>query len=194
MSTTVIFSNSGDTDTRVLVNLWKDLPNVNLIEAKRLHQAHDEIYNLRQEIGRALEAEDDTIIACGHGSPSGLFNPNWTKHNWPYLIDKWNWPKVHCKRFIGIWCYASKFAESVRAKDGFFSSMFISNKLEATMNRCYKATSQEITEQEILFCLRVNRLIKANIPMEKWVPALNKVADKSIDIVKFNYEGLKYYG
>jgi hypothetical protein len=60
------------------------------------------------------------------------------------------------------------------------------------MNHCYQASAKCITEQEILFALRLNELIKTYVPMKKWVGMLNEAADKAIDIVKFNYDGLKY--
>ena len=60
------------------------------------------------------------------------------------------------------------------------------------MNHCYQASAKCITEQEILFALRLNELIGKYVPMKKWVGMLNEAADKTIDAVKFNYDGLKY--
>ena len=119
----------------------------------------------------------------------GLYNPAGTGYS--FLVNRQNYKKIKVNRFIGVWCHASEFGEAVHLK-GFYSSMFISNKSEAEMNHCYQASAKCITEQEILFALRLNELIKTYTPMKKWVGMLNEAADKTIDIVKFNYDGLKY--
>ena len=180
---TVIFSNAGDTDTAVLKFIWRGLPNVKLVEVNK------QTVNAKEIVEQAIEAEHDTLICCGHGSQMGLFNPAGT--GFTFLVNRQNYKKIKVNRFIGVWCHASEFGEAVHLK-GFYSSMFISNKNEAEMNHCYQASAKCITEQEILFALRLNELIKKYVPMKKWVGMLNEAADKTIDIVKFNYDGLKY--
>ena len=180
---TVIFSNAGDTDTAVLKFIWRGLPNVKLVEINK------QTVNAKELVEQAIEAEHDTLICCGHGSQMGLFNPAGTGYS--FLVNRQNYKKIKVNRFIGVWCHASEFGEAVHLK-GFYSSMFISNKNEAEMNHCYQASAKCITEQEILFALRLNELIKKYVPMKKWVGMLNEAADKTIDIVKFNYDGLKY--
>jgi hypothetical protein len=180
---TVIFSNAGDTDTAVLKFIWRGLPNVKLVEVNK------QTVNAKEIVEQAIEAEHDTLICCGHGSQMGLYNPAGTGYS--FLVNRQNYKKIKVNRFIGVWCHASEFGEAVHLK-GFYSSMFISNKNEAEMNHCYQASAKCITEQEILFALRLNELIKTYTPMKKWVGMLNEAADKTIDIVKFNYDGLKY--
>lgn len=180
---TVIFSNAGDTDTAVLKFIWRGLPNVKLVEVNK------QTANAKEIVERAIEAEHDTLICCGHGSPMGLYNPAGSGYS--FLINRQNYKKIKVNRFIGVWCHASEFGEAVHLK-GFYSSMFISNKNEAEMNHCYQASAKCITEQEILFALRLNELIGKYVPMKKWVGLLNEAADKTIDVVKFNYDGLKY--
>ena len=180
---TVIFSNAGDTDTAVLKFIWRGLPNVKLVEVNK------QTANAKEIVEQAIEAEHDTLICCGHGSQMGLYNPAGTGYS--FLVNRQNYKKIKVNRFIGVWCHASEFGEAVHLK-GFYSSMFISNKNEAEMNHCYQASAKCITEQEILFALRLNELIREYVPMKKWVGMLNEAADKTIDIVKFNYDGLKY--
>lgn len=180
---TVIFSNAGDTDTAVLKYIWRGLPNVKLVEVNK------QTANAKEIVEQAIEAEHDTLICCGHGSPMGLYNPAGSGYS--FLINRQNYKKIKVNRFIGVWCHASEFGEAVHLK-GFYSSMFISNKNEAEMNHCYQASAKCITEQEILFALRLNELIGKYVPMKKWVGMLNEAADKTIDVVKFNYDGLKY--
>ena len=180
---TVIFSNAGDTDTAVLRFIWKGIPNVKLVEITK------DTVNAKEKVEQAIEAEHDTLICCGHGSQMGLFDPSGTGYT--FLVNRQNYKKIKVNRFIGIWCYASEYGESVHLK-GFYSSMFISNKKEAGMNSCYQASAKAITDQEVLFCLRLNELISNYIPMKKWVGMLNEAGDKTIDVVKFNYDGLKY--
>lgn len=181
---TVIFSNMGDTDTEVLKYIWLGMPKVKVVEITA------DTYNSRQLVDEAIENEHDTLIMCGHGTGYGLMNPGFKGGT--YLIDRNNYAKIKCNRVIGIWCHAKDFAENYGVK-GFWSSMFISNHGEATANGCYKSTDQTITEQEILFCLRLNELVRNYVPMKTWVDTLRKAADYSIDVVKFNYDGLKYY-
>lgn len=180
---TVIFSNAGDTDTAVLRHIWREIPNVKVVEVNK------QTVNAQGIVDEAIEAEHDTLICCGHGSQMGLFNPAGTGYS--FLINRQNYKKIKVNRFIGVWCHASEYGESVHLK-GFYSSMFISNKQEAEMNHCTQASAKCITEQEILFCLRLNELIRRYVPMKKWVGMLNEAADKAIDVTKFNYDGLKY--
>lgn len=182
MSMTVIFSDFGDTDTQVLVNLWKDLPDVNLIHITSRTR------NAKRKILQALVSEKDTLLFCGHGTSSGLFSPGFND----LLLGEHNVRYIRAQRVIGIWCHAAQFAELVNLK-GFFSSMFISNIREANMMGCFGSSPAVITQQEVLFCNRINELIRNNTPMDQWVNLLRQQADTAIDVVKFNYSGLRYF-
>lgn len=181
MSTTVIFSDFGDTDTQVLTNLWEGIDDVKLVHITR------DTRDAESMVNKAIAAEHDTLLFCGHGLATGLLSPKWET-----LLNCENAHMVHAKRVIGIWCYAAQFAENVGLK-GFFSSMFISNIDEAHMVRCYDSTPSTITREEILFCNRVNTLIRNNTPIEQWRGELLAKADMSIDIVNFNYSGLRHF-
>lgn len=183
MSMTVIFSDFKDTDTQVLVALWENLPDVKLLRITR------DSRNVRKKVLQAMVNEKDTILFCGHGTSSGLLSPTWGD----FLLDEDNVRHISARRVIGIWCHAAQFAESVELK-GFFSSMFISNIREAHVENCIGSSADVITEQEVLFCKRVNQLILDNVPMDQWLNALHSQADKTIDVVKFNYNGLRYFG
>ena len=190
---TVIFSNSGDTDCAVLRYIWKGIPNVKLVEITKDTRSAKELVN------QAIEEEHDTLICCGHGSSSGLFDP--AGSGYTFLINRQNYKKIKVNRFIGIWCYASDFGKAVHLK-GFYSSMFISNKKEAELNHCYNATEKQINYAAMVFYNGLNELIRHYVPMKKWINILNEggmagdmpvlPADKSIDSVEFNYKGLQY--
>lgn len=181
MSMTVIFSDFGDTDTQVLAHLWENIPDINLVHITRNTR------NAYNKIKQALAVEKDTLLLCGHGTPGGLMSPSWD-----ILVGENELRYIRAKRVIGIWCYAAQFAESIGLK-GFFSSMFVSNESEAKLVSCLNSSAEVITREEILFCDRVNKLLLENIPLEKWRGLLLDQADMSIDVVKFNYNGLKFF-
>ena len=184
-SVTVIFSNMGDTDTLVLKHIWEGLPNVKVIEVN----GHNGPW--AKKVDSAILAEKDTLILCGHGYPSGLLSPQ--SHGEPLLVSERNVRYIKAKRVIGIWCHASSFAQSMNLK-GFFSSMFISNPVEALVNNCPQSSGDIITREEILFGKRLNKLIASDTPMSEWKDKLIEQADMSIDVVRFNYKGLTYRG
>lgn len=181
---TVIYSNMGDIDTQVLTHIWEGLPNTNVIEVSNSSGPSS------KKVDAGLRAEKDTLILCGHGFPSGLLSP--LPYGEPLLVSSRNVHYIHAKRVIGIWCYASSFAKNEQLA-GFFSSMFISNPNEAKLNGCYASSAETITREEILFAKRLNALISNDIPMQEWKQNLLEQANKSIDIVRFNYNGLSYF-
>lgn len=184
-SVTVVFSNMGDTDTLVLKHIWEGLLNVKVIEVN----GHNGPW--AKKVDSAILAEKDTLILCGHGYPSGLLSPQ--SHGEPLIVSERNVRYIKAKRVIGIWCHASSFAQSMNLK-GFFSSMFISNPVEALVNNCPKSSGEIITREEILFGKRLNKLIASDTPMSEWKDKLIDQADMSIDVVRFNYKGLTYLG
>ena len=181
---TVIFSNMGDTDTAVLKYIWMGMPKVKVVEITR------DTVNPKALVNEAIENEHDTLIMCGHGTPHGLMNPGF--NGCAYLVDQSNYQRIKCNRVIAVWCHAKDFAETYGVK-GFWSSMFISNAGEASANGIHSVSGKSITEQEILFCVRLNELITNFVPMKNWIPSLKNDADYTNPVVKFNYEGLRYY-
>ena len=111
--------------------------------------------------------------------------------NPPYLVDVTNAPSIRARRVVGVWCYAASFAESAGLR-GFFTGMFVSNPMEAAIVGCPgRDSAATITEQEVLFCRRVNELLRADVPLEDWIPRLNAQADRSIGVVRYNYDRLR---
>lgn len=191
---TIVFSNTGDVDTRVLAALWEGIPDARVLDVR------PGTPDARRAVDSAIAAEEDTLVLCGHGSPQGLFDPGTMApgadlaaitRNPPYLVDATNAPSIRARRVVGVWCYAAAFAESVGLR-GFFTGMFVSNPLEASFVGCPgRDSAATITEQEVLFCRRVNALLRADVPMEDWIPRLNAQADRSLAVVRYNYDRLR---
>ena len=190
---TIVFSNTGDVDTRVLAALWDGIPDARVLDVR------PGTPDARRAVDSAIAAEEDTLILCGHGSPQGLFDPSVMARgadlaaiarNPPYLVDATNAPSIRARRVVGVWCYAAAFAESAGLR-GFFTGMFVSNPMEAAFVGCPgRDSAATITEQEVLFCRRVNELLRADVPMEDWIPRLNAQADRSLGVVRYNYDRL----
>lgn len=175
---TVIYSNMGDTDTAVLKLMWEGLDDVKVVSAAAP----------REELIAAIEAEEGTLLMCGHGSSRGLFSPNWGFA----ITDPLLRAHLKTRNVIGIWCYAAYFA-AYNDYPGFYSSMFISNDGEAAMNDIYGYSNEQIWESERNFCKKVNELLKSETPLEDWQDILQASYDPENEIEAFNYEGLHYY-
>lgn len=182
---TIIFSNMGDTDTAVLRNLWNGMPDVKVVEIGKFTR------NARRMVDEAIAQETEMLVMCGHGTPEGLINPNFTDYD-RYLIDRRNKDLIRAKSIVGIWCHAKDFAERYGVR-GFWSSMFISNLMEAHYNHIYNTDSGTITHDETMFCLFTNYLIRNNVPQENWIDVLCKCVDFNDPVIRFNYSGLVYY-
>lgn len=190
---TVVFSNTGDVDTRVLAALWDDIPDARVLNIR------PGTPDARRAVDVAIAEEEDALVLCGHGSPQGLFDPSVMARgnlaaiarNPPYLVDVTNAPSIRARRVVGVWCYAASFAESAGLR-GFFTGMFVSNPMEAAIVGCPgRDSAATITEQEILFCRRVNALLRAGTPLSEWIPRLNKQADRTLGVVRYNYDRLR---
>ena len=190
---TIVFSNTGDVDTRVLAALWDGVPDARVLDVR------PGTPDARRAVDAAIAAEEDALVLCGHGSPQGLFDPSVMARgnlaaimrNPPYLVDARNAPSIRARRIVGVWCHAAAFAESAGLR-GFFTGMFVSNPREAAFVGCPgRDSAATITEQEVLFCRRVNELLRADVPMEDWTTRLNAQADRSLGVVRYNYDRLR---
>lgn len=175
---TVIFSKRKDTE--FLSNIWKDIPNVNLIEIS-------EFKFDKELVNNAISKETDMIIMCGHGTNNGLLTPDFED----MIISKLNVNLLQNKKVICIWCYANEFMEKYDLH-GFGTSMFISDVNEYYDTNYWNGKDNDvlnskIQEQNKLFAERINKLIKKNINIDLWVNMLRNEADMSIDFVEFNY-------
>lgn len=180
---TVIYSDFNDTDTRVLKKMWEGLENVRLITN-----------GLGEKIEKALEEENDTVLFCGHGSRTGLWMPQSNRRDpffsFTYAFSKKDIRLIKAKNIIGIWCYASQFAEDCSLR-GFYTSMFISSAYEAALMKINGVTAEEITRSEEIFAERLNKLLKGGVPLSEWKEMLSNETLNN-DVERFNYNGLTY--
>lgn len=131
----------------------------------------------------------NTLLLSGHGSPDGLFNHDWSR----FAISKRDVRFLKLRKVIGLWCYASEFADTYNLH-GFFTSMFISTPDEAKAYWMKDATPELITSENIKFSKAVNSLIMDEVPMSEWTDRLQSTVNKnSPDFVRFNYEALSYF-
>lgn len=183
----VVHSDFGDIDTKVLSEMWKDLDNIKVFTLGEKFGCD------KYELISCLEQEEDTVLFCGHGSSGGLWCPFSTRlyGAWgEYAFSKEDIPRVKAKNIIGIWCHASDFSRLTECR-GFFSSMFVSNSNEATYVGIYGVSDKQITDSEILFCRRVNELLKCKIPLSEWKARL-KSHKMTNAVERFNYSGLYF--
>ena len=175
----VIHIDNGSSDAAMLSTIYEGLDNITLC------------YNRsKSNIKRILRMTgDEPVMLLGHGTPQGLMN---VEQNGFVVSDQHvEWLKN--RQVIGIFCYASDFADRY-GLHGFFTSMFISNVEEALYYLPHVDTCDKVIEKENkLFCERINSLLKQHVPLEKWPTTLQEMADISIPFVRYNYETLTYF-
>lgn len=167
-----------------------------MADTARLKRAYDGLENVtllynptRKEIDQTLLENDDDLVMClGHGSPHGLFGTNWRG----YAIDSENAKLLKSRKVIGIWCYASEFADANKL-NGYFTSMFISNLGEALSHGFIKHTNEDIYSEIDFFCDQIKSFIQNGTEMNCWVKILQDVCHKEKDYVRFNYEAMAYF-
>ena len=166
-------------DTSRLKKIYEGLENVTLL------------YNpSKEEVIETLLRDDDPLVMClGHGTTSGLFGTSWMN----YVVDRSMVNLLKNRQMIGIWCFASSFAERYGLQ-GYFTSMFISNWDEARSLGFPDNTNEDILNEVDLFCEKINAFLKEGVPMEQWVDLLQAGCHKEKDFVRFNYEGMKWRG
>ena len=195
---TVIYSNFHDSDTYLLRGIWEGL-DARVIEIRlddryseergRLDDptiSYDSSRKEIEEINRAIESEEETLIVCGHGTEDGCLSPYFD-----YTLSSSNKDMIRAKRFIGIWCNALTFAKKNNVY-GFFSSMFITNTLEADYMGMGNVGKERIKESEMKFVNTLNSLLRNNIPMEKWKEAFTCIVDATNEVEVFNFTSLGY--
>lgn len=165
-------------DTARLKRVYEGLDNVTLLYNKS-----------REEVEEVLRTNNDKLVMClGHGSSFGLFGAGW--HG--YVIDKHNAYLLQDRTVIGIWCYASSFADAV-GLHGYFTSMFISNAGEALCHGFYDYDDDDIFGEIDFFCDQIRGFIENQTAMNCWVPILQEVCHKEKNYVRFNYEAMAYF-
>ena len=165
-------------DTEGLKKAYEGLENVTLL------------YNpSKEEVIGTLERSDDPLVMClGHGTTSGLFGTSWLG----FVVDRSMVELLKDRKMIGIWCYASSFAERY-GLHGYFTSMFISNWDEAYSFGFADNSNDDILNEAELFSEKINTLLKDGVPMEQWVDLLQAGCHKEKDFVKYNYEGMRCF-
>lgn len=138
------------------------------------------------------EHPERPLIINGHGTPNGLLNKDWNV----YVVDSRVVDMLRRRSYIiGVWCYASEFADRYDLK-GFFTSMFISTPEEAINEGFIHADPEDITKENRIFTKRLNRLCKdlcfvdGRPSMDSWVMELQRRADICKGFVRFNYEAM----
>lgn len=184
----IVHGDFRDTDTRVLSTMWEGLNNVKVFTL-----GGDNPSGSKKDLINCLKQEKDTVLFCGHGSSGGLWYPSTARLDgtWGlYAFSNNDIQYVKAKNIIGIWCHASDFSRLTGCR-GFFSSMFVSNSGEAQCVGIRGVDDNTITESEILFCKRVNELLKNNVPISEW---MNKLKSYTLtnDVEVFNYNGLYF--
>ena len=147
----------------------------------------------RDKINQELQNNPNAdVILIGHGDSKGLYDKDLKN----YCIDPDTVQYLKDHFIIGIWCFASEFADLYELH-GFFTSNFISNKKE--FYNQFQLPGGDIADSylkqlNIEFSQRLNNLIKQEIDPKTWVKELQKKAIDSDTIVeKYNYEALSFY-
>ena len=190
---TVLYSNFNDQDTILLKGIWEGL-DAKVIEITLPSQSSQNNYIFedlflsvgQEEIDKAIEMEEDTLIICGHGSPEGCFSPHFD-----YTLSSSNKDKIKAKRVIGIWCHASSFAKENKVP-GFFTSMFISNIDEAECMGIYSTDDEKIRESEKKFVTILNSLLKKDVPLKDWPLIFKSAVDKNNEVENYNFSSVEY--
>lgn len=185
MSTTVIYSNFGDSDTELLRGIWQGLPDVHLVEIRQDSEDYEYV------VDAAIEAEDDTIVFAGHGTSRGLLFPDFNRNE--YILHENNVGLIHARRVVCVWCYASDFCRAHNLHNCFCTGMFISN-IDEAMNIFTHYDDEilgDISDTEIRFCNSLNYLLSHDTPITQWADEYFKETGYRHSTVEdFNYDGL----
>ena len=162
-------------DTHVLTSLYDGLSNTKVF-----------VNPTRDEIESVLSGNrTETLMCCGHGSQFGLFG-----FMDEYIIDGKNVDLLKGRDVIGIWCYASLFAEKHKLR-GFFTYMFISNPTECGWYNMNDGEDYDFCNmQNVKFSQQVNVFVKNSVPLNEWV---DKFVHDDFDFVNYNYAHLSYF-
>ena len=165
-------------DTSVMKALYDGLENVTLL------------YNpTRVEFEEVMESNPTADFMCvGHGNAYGLFNVDLGG----YIIDGANADLLRNReRVVCIWCWAVDFGRRNKIR-GFFTSMFISNPMEASWFGYDKLPVEVYDQQNLWLCDEVRTMLNENKAIDTWVNALQEKSNKTLDFVRFNYDKIAY--
>lgn len=179
---TIIYSNMLDEDCRILQRIWRNIPNINLVEITPQSE------NWEDEVDDAISKEIEILLFLGHGTTNGLLFPNFDKNE--YILHENNINLIKADMIICCWCYASIFCQTYNLIPSFSTSMFISNIDEAINNGYSNYTQSEINNINGKFYDEINYLLINNIPLNKWITYLRSHLDIKNGIDFFNRDGL----
>lgn len=131
----------------------------------------------------------ERVILLGHGDRCGLYDSAMSY----YLIDGSNAYLLDDKEIVGVWCYAAEFADLNNLK-GFFTSMFISNFSEAEMMGFHDTLPSSVASENEAFADGLKWLLANGIPLREFPVKLQEACHAEVPFVRFNYEGMCYYG
>ena len=172
-----------DDDCLVLQRVWRNIPNVKLIEITPQSDDWEDM------VDNAISNEDDTLLFLGHGTSNGLLFPNIERGE--YILHENNVNLIHAKNVVCCWCYASNFCQTHHLHS-FSTSMFISNVNEAYDNGYYDYDQSYINSNGIRFYDEINSFLLNNVPLNEWVMRLGAHMDIENGIDVFNRQALTY--
>lgn len=178
MRNTLVIYIVSTADTWFLRHVYEDLPNITLL----VNPTRLEIHNALGELNRYQR-----VILLGHGDRGGLYNSNLDG----YLIGGANAFLLKDLEVIGIFCYASEFAD-IYGLHGFFTSMFISNFTEAFSLGFVDASPNDIDAENDTFANTLYLMLAFNVPLEEFPVRLQRTCNSGLPFVRFNYEAMCY--
>lgn len=130
-----------DLSTESLKPIYQNIPDVTVITGGMS----------KQEVIKELE-QNDHIIMCGHGSPSGMFAiSQFTGLGYmSYIIDREVVNLFKGKQITSIWCYAKDFIVNNSISKSFMSGMFVSECAEASLMG-FAASQEQVDESNWCF-------------------------------------------
>ena len=175
---TTIFSNNEDIDSEMLMELFSDIPGNNIVEIKYSMISSD----WRTIVENAIANENDTLIICGHGSPDGLFFPGFED----FIIHNLHVDTIHAKKVICVWCHASSFVKRFGLHNCIASGMFISNVIEAYVNRINDCDQDYINNTVKNIYAQFKSLICSDVPINEYPKRIFETIDNNNKIDLFN--------
>ena len=173
-----------DESTDFLKEIYRDLPNTIVVN-----------YKLPKEQLCYLIDNSDKIIMLGHGCENGLFDSMQKS----FIIDEKYCDLLRKKTCIGIWCYASDFAQKHNIP-GLWSGMYISEIDEISIVPGIKEVIKCISVVDIIADIKesnyyltnaLNYYIARNSPFEHIVQSWVKDMDNMQPISNFNLSNIK---
>lgn len=174
-----------DTSTTFLEPIYKDIPNVTVINGGQT----------KAQVIKEIENHDHILI-LGHGSPAGLFaigqypGLGYTS----YIIESSIAELLKQKKQLTtIWCYAQKFVETTGLERTYFSNMFCSETLECSMMG-FEATQEQVEESNWCFSKNLGEhILKTPAEIHAAMQNGNYAAlAKTNPVAAYNFERLNY--